>query len=61
MFSILEYLYVNAENIPLSKYKIITKAPGIRQQRPDTCYSSYFTTIDATIQGNKIEDVWDTN
>jgi len=35
MFSILEYLYVNAENFCVSKYKIITNAPGIRQQRPD--------------------------
>jgi DNA-binding PadR family transcriptional regulator len=35
MLSILEYLYVNARDIPVSKYKIITNATGIRKQRPD--------------------------
>ena len=35
MLSILEYLYVHARNIPVSKYKIVTKSSGIRQQRPD--------------------------
>lgn len=35
MLSILEYLYVNAQNIPVSKYKIVANTPGIRQQRPD--------------------------
>jgi len=35
MLSILEYLYVNAQDIPVSKYKIVTNTPGIRQQRPD--------------------------
>ena len=35
MLSILEYLYVNARDTPVSKYKIITNATGIRKQRPD--------------------------
>jgi DNA-binding PadR family transcriptional regulator len=35
MLSILEYLYVNAQKIPVSKYNIVTNTPGIRQQRPD--------------------------
>jgi hypothetical protein len=35
MLSILEYLYVNAQNIPVTKYKILTNSPEIRQQRPD--------------------------
>jgi DNA-binding PadR family transcriptional regulator len=35
MLSILEYLYVYARNTPVSKYKIVTNASGIRQQRPD--------------------------
>ena len=35
MLSILEYLYSNAQKIPISKYKIVTNTPGIRQQRPD--------------------------
>jgi len=35
MLSILEYLYINAHNIPVTKYKILTNGPEIRQQRPD--------------------------
>lgn len=35
MLSILEYLYVYARSTPVSKYKIVTNASGIRQQRPD--------------------------
>jgi hypothetical protein len=35
MLSILEYLYVNAPNIPVTKYNILTNSPEIRQQRPD--------------------------
>lgn len=35
MFSILEYLCINAIRTPVSKYHIITKVPGIKQQRKD--------------------------
>jgi hypothetical protein len=35
ILSILEYLYLNAQSTPVSKYKIVTNAAGIRQQRPD--------------------------
>jgi DNA-binding PadR family transcriptional regulator len=35
MFSILEYLCINATRTPISKYHIITKVPGIKQQRKD--------------------------
>jgi hypothetical protein len=35
MLSILEYLYVNTQKIPVSKYNIVTNTPSIRQQRPD--------------------------
>ncbi len=35
MFSILEYLCINAATTPVSKYHIITKVPGIKQQRKD--------------------------
>lgn len=35
MLSILEYLCTNTQNMPVSKYHIITKVPGIKQQRPD--------------------------
>jgi hypothetical protein len=35
MLSILEYLYVNTQKIPVSKYNIVTNTPGIRQQRAD--------------------------
>jgi len=35
LLSILEYLYINARNTPVNKYKIVTNASGIRQQRPD--------------------------
>jgi DNA-binding PadR family transcriptional regulator len=35
ILSILEYLYLYSRNAPVSKYKIVTNASGIRQQRPD--------------------------
>jgi DNA-binding PadR family transcriptional regulator len=35
ILSILEYLYVYARNTPVNKYKIVTNAAGIKQQRPD--------------------------
>lgn len=35
MLSILEYLYINTKETPVSKYHVITKIPSIKQQRPD--------------------------
>ena len=35
MFSVLEYLYANAQKTPVSKYNIVTNTHGIRQQRTD--------------------------
>ena len=35
LLCILEYLCFNSRNMPISKYHIITKVPGIRHQRPD--------------------------
>jgi hypothetical protein len=35
MLSILEYLYVNAQKTPVSKYNIVTNTTRIRQQRAD--------------------------
>ena len=35
MLSILEYLCINSRKTPISKYHIITKVPGIKQQRKD--------------------------
>jgi hypothetical protein len=35
MLSIIEYLYVNSQKIPVSKYNIVTNTKGIKQQRPD--------------------------
>lgn len=35
MLSILEYLYINTKDTPVSKYHVITKIPSIKQQRPD--------------------------
>ncbi len=35
MLSILEYLCMNSLTGPISKYHIITKIPGIKQQRQD--------------------------
>ncbi len=35
MLSILEYLCTNAEDMPVTKYHIISKLPGIKRQRPD--------------------------
>ncbi len=33
--SILEYLCISSKDIPISKYHIINKLPGIKQQRSD--------------------------
>ena len=35
MLSILEYLYVNAQKISVSKYNIVNNTSSIKQQRPD--------------------------
>jgi DNA-binding PadR family transcriptional regulator len=35
MLSILEYLCINTINTPVTKYHIVTKVPGIKQQRKD--------------------------
>ena len=35
MLSILEYLCINAIKTPVTKYHLITKVPGIKQQRKD--------------------------
>lgn len=35
MLSILEYLYVNAQKIAVSKYNIVNNTSSIKQQRPD--------------------------
>ena len=35
MLSIIEYLYVNSQKTPVSKYNIVTNTKGIKQQRPD--------------------------
>jgi len=35
MLSILEYLYNNSQNTPVSKYNIVNRTPGIKRQRPD--------------------------
>jgi len=35
MLSILEYLYNNSQQAPVSKFNIITRTPGIKCQRPD--------------------------
>ena len=35
MLSILEYLYNNSQTVPVSKFNIVTKTPGIKRQRPD--------------------------
>jgi DNA-binding PadR family transcriptional regulator len=35
MLSIIEYLYVNSQKTPVSKYNIVTNTRGIKQQRPD--------------------------
>ena len=35
ILSILEYLYVNSQKTPVSKYNIVTNTKGIKQQRPD--------------------------
>lgn len=35
MLSILEYLCVNTQHMSVSKYHLVTKVPGIKQQRPD--------------------------
>ena len=35
MLSILEYFCINSIKTPVSKYHILTKVPGIKQQRKD--------------------------
>ena len=35
MLSILEYLCINTIKTPVTKYHIITRVPGIKQQRKD--------------------------
>jgi DNA-binding PadR family transcriptional regulator len=35
MLSILEYLYVNSQKTPVSKYNIVNNTSSIKQQRPD--------------------------
>ncbi len=35
MLSILEYLYNNSQQVPVSKFNIVTHTPGIKRQRPD--------------------------
>lgn len=35
MLSIIEYLFNNAQKIPVTKFNIVTNTPGIKQQRPD--------------------------
>jgi DNA-binding PadR family transcriptional regulator len=46
MRSILEYLCINSLHTPVSKYHIINKIPGIRQQRQDRV-SSIMGTLEA--------------
>jgi len=46
MLSILEYLCINSLNTPISKYHIINKIPGIRQQRQDRV-SSIMSILEA--------------
>ena len=46
MLSILEYLFINFLHTPLSKYHIINKIPGIRQQRQDRV-SSIMAALEA--------------
>ena len=46
MLSILEYLCINSLNTPISKYHIINKIPGIRQQRQDRV-SSIISILEA--------------
>jgi predicted transcriptional regulator len=35
ILSILEYLYNNSQNTPVSKFNIVSRTPGIKRQRPD--------------------------
>ncbi len=46
MLSILEYLCINSLNTPISKYHIINKISGIRQQRQDRV-ASIMTILEA--------------
>ena len=46
MLSILEYLCINSLNTPISKYHIINKISGIRQQRQDRV-SSIMSILEA--------------
>jgi DNA-binding PadR family transcriptional regulator len=47
MLSILEYLCINSLRTPVSKYHIINKIPGIRQQRQDRV-SSIMASLEAS-------------
>jgi DNA-binding PadR family transcriptional regulator len=35
MLAILEYLYINSQKTPVSKYNIVSNTKDIKQQRPD--------------------------
>ena len=43
MLSILEYLCINTIKTPVTKYHIITRVPGIKQQRKDRISSIMLT------------------
>ncbi|RPJ27596.1 MAG: hypothetical protein EHM25_10910 [Nitrosopumilales archaeon] len=47
MLSILEHLCINSLHTPISKYHIINKIPGIRQQRQDRV-SSIMAKLEAS-------------
>ncbi len=57
MLSILEYLCINSQSGPLSKYHILTKIAGIKQQRHDRI-SEILNTLEENglIRSTKIAD-----
>ena len=57
MLSILEYLCINSQSGPLSKYHILTKIAGIKQQRHDRI-SEILNTLEENglIRSTKISD-----
>jgi len=57
MLSILEYLCINSQSGPLSKYHILTKIPVIKQQRHDRI-SEILNTLEENglIKSTKISD-----
>ena len=57
MLSILEYLCINSQSGPLSKYHILTKIAGIKQQRHDRI-SEILNTLEENglIKSTKIAD-----